>query len=124
MYYLISGFWKDDKIKFDGYVVSADEDSPPKGDRFTEDQIFHFGLTEEDIIKAIEDKWDTDLDFVITDYETSLPLNVGLMMSTFDDNADPYHECQRLLAEIKPMGYTFDYGLDGMPFNFKPISNQ
>lgn len=30
-----------------------------------------------------------------------------------------YAACRKLLAQIEPMGYTFDFGLDGEPYNLK-----
>jgi hypothetical protein len=60
----INGFWKDDKTKFSGFLVSPYDDSF-EGD----DDIFYFGLSESEIKGAIEDGWDTCLDFVITSYE-------------------------------------------------------
>lgn len=123
MYYLISGFWKDDKVKFDGYVVREYDDTPPEGDIYNDEDIFYYGLSEQEIREAIDAKWDTGLEFVITSYSPVLPPDVMAAIAEFDDNADPYHECQRLLAALQPMGYTFDFGLDGVPFNFKPITN-
>lgn len=123
MYYLISGYWKDDCVEFEDYVVRQYDDSPPDGDIYTDDDIFYYGLSENDIKTAIDNPFDTALDFVITSYEPVLPDDVMLALSTFDDNVDPYHECQRLLADLQPLGYTFDFGLDGVPFNFKPITN-
>jgi len=28
-----------------------------------------------------------------------------------------YKECEKLLKQLKPLGYTFEYGLDGCPIN-------
>ena len=32
-----------------------------------------------------------------------------------------YQELENILKECKELGYTFEYGLDSIPFNFKPI---
>lgn len=50
-----------------------------------------------------------------------IPNNVQSVLETFDDNADSYHELERILNEIKPMGYTFDYYLDAEPYGLRPI---
>ncbi|MDA8646111.1 hypothetical protein N9L75_03560 [Porticoccaceae bacterium] len=34
-----------------------------------------------------------------------------------------YAICKEFLAAIKPLGYTFEYGLDGEPFNLKKIDH-
>lgn len=61
----ISGYWKDDKTPFNGYKV-AELDSLPDG--YSDDDIFYFGLSEDDIKESI-DNTETVNDFVITDYE-------------------------------------------------------
>lgn len=68
-YFIISGYWKDDKIEFSGYIVSEDHTLPSEGDLFTDDQIFYYGLHEKAIKNAIEAKENTAHDFVITSYE-------------------------------------------------------
>lgn len=34
---------------------------------------------------------------------------------------DAYANCEKLLAELLPYGWTCEYGLDGVPFNFKQL---
>lgn len=64
----INGFWKEDKTKFSDHLVSSAEyDENLNSDK--DDNIFFYGLSEADIKKAIEDKWDTELEFVITSYK-------------------------------------------------------
>ena len=50
-----------------------------------------------------------------------LPQKVLDEIETFDEEADTYKECERLLKVLKPMGYTFEYGLDGEPYDLKKI---
>ena len=69
MYCKISGYWKDDKSEFEGYIVRAYDDEPSEDDEFTDDDIFYYGLTESEIQSAIKDVENTGLDFVITSYE-------------------------------------------------------
>lgn len=55
-------------------------------------------------------------------YQT-LPQEVQDIIITFRDDYASYQECERLLAELEPYGYTFDYGLDATPFGLEKISN-
>lgn len=32
-----------------------------------------------------------------------------------------YHECKEFLKEVEAIGFTFDYGLDGEPFELRAI---
>jgi len=66
-YYIISGYWKDDKTEFEGYLVTDFDDMEADGD--DEDEIFFYGLSEKDIQEAIELGENTVHDFVITSYE-------------------------------------------------------
>ena len=45
------------------------------------------------------------------------PEEVKAILDSFDFEGDAYKECDRLLDELEPHGYTFDYGLDGEPYN-------
>lgn len=50
-----------------------------------------------------------------------LPKEVLAIVESFDDNEDLYDECRRLEKELTPHGYTFDWGLDGVPFNLRKL---
>lgn len=63
MKFLINGYWKDNKLKFKNYVVTDHDDTTED-----EDEIFYFGLSQEEIEEAIKLKWNTALEFVITSY--------------------------------------------------------
>ena len=56
----------------------------------------------------------------MTEYD-SLPDNVKKILNTSDENKDPYYECERLLNELKLIGWTFEYGLDGIPYSLKTL---
>ncbi len=65
MDFLISGYFKDDKTTFEDYVVrSSDFD-----DDSDDEDIFFYGLSEEDIIEAIKLGELFGEDFVISSYE-------------------------------------------------------
>ena len=64
--FLIDGYYKDDKTEFSGYLVSETDDH-------MDDEIFFYGLSEEDIKDAIKLGDDSNIiDFVITSYEKVL----------------------------------------------------
>jgi hypothetical protein len=58
------------------------------------------------------------------DYE-GLPKSVNELIEDFEANvdagADRYAECEKLTVNMKAEGYTFDYGLEGEPFNLQKI---
>lgn len=66
-YYEISGYWKDNKEPFDGYIIKEYDDFDEN-----DDIIFFYGIDE----KQLQDnlgKEDSDFEFVITSYkETKL----------------------------------------------------
>lgn len=55
---------------------------------------------------------------LFSNYEL-LPDHIEKIINSYNENKDPYKECRRLLKELKPHGYTFEYYLDGVPFNLK-----
>jgi len=69
----VNGFWKDDKEKFSDYLI-CDCDGVPTG--YNDGRIFFHGMSEAEIKEAIELKWDTVHDFVITSYAiVETPIN-------------------------------------------------
>jgi len=67
-YFIVSGYWKDDKSSIDGYIIKEFDDV----DEDTDDQIFYYGLSESNIKQAIEDEKngvEDSLEFAITSYE-------------------------------------------------------
>ena len=59
----VNGYFKDDRSEFSDYLI-AEYDHAPDG--YSDDDIFYYGLSEEQIQKSSEDD---GLDFVITSYE-------------------------------------------------------
>lgn len=70
--YSIDGYWKDDGTEFSNYLVTDTDGIEDLPERFNEDDIFFFGLSEKDIKENIEDatklRFKTCHDFVITNY--------------------------------------------------------
>ena len=63
-YFQIQGYWLDDKSDFSGIVKEYDNYNKEE-----EDDIFFYGMGEEEIIEAIKEEENTTLDFVITSYK-------------------------------------------------------
>jgi hypothetical protein len=51
----------------------------------------------------------------------NLPTEVNSILDTFDLDADSYHECSRIEAELLYIGYSVDWGLDGELTNLKKV---
>lgn len=64
-YFEISGYWKDTLENFEDYIVKESEEVIEEED----EDIFYYGLGEEEIKQAILEVWGTDLEFIITDYK-------------------------------------------------------
>ena len=62
-YFEISGYWKDTKEPFDGYIVKEFDDAGEE-----DDDVFFYGMGEHDLREAITAGEDTALEFVITSY--------------------------------------------------------
>jgi hypothetical protein len=70
---------------------------------------------------------DTDTDDDQVDlFETPEQLPDGLrkIVSKYTEKLevseeDAYEVCKKFLAKVEHSGYTFDYGLDGVPFNLR-----
>lgn len=56
------------------------------------------------------------------DYHEELPSIVQITLFKYSFSDESYQTCERLLAELNPLGYTFDYGLDAIPFNLRKIN--
>ena len=61
-FFRIDGFWKD-RTEFYNYLVSSYDEQEPN-----DEDIFYYGLSESEIIDAIEKKENTVHEFIITDY--------------------------------------------------------
>jgi hypothetical protein len=66
-YFSISGYWKEDKEKFEDYIVKETEDVEKS--EADDNLIFYYGLSEQEIIEAIALGENSGYDFVITSYK-------------------------------------------------------
>jgi hypothetical protein len=53
------------------------------------------------------------------EHYNQLPSEVLKVLDKFSEMDNTYLECEALLNELKPFGYSFEYGLDAQPFNLK-----
>lgn len=66
-YFSINGYFKDDKSEFNGFIVKEYDDSEEDENR--EDQIFYYGLSENDLKHSVDTGGNDALDFVVTSFE-------------------------------------------------------
>jgi hypothetical protein len=50
-----------------------------------------------------------------------IPDVINDIIESYNEDADLYGECRRLLNEMNKHGYTFEYGLDGVPYDLQKI---
>jgi len=50
-----------------------------------------------------------------------IPVMVQNIISNFNEDVDSYRELSRIVSELEPLGYTFDFYLDAEPFNLRKI---
>lgn len=51
----------------------------------------------------------------------TLPLCIQNMLSRFEQESYNYETCAKYLPMLESKGYSFEYGLDGIPFNLTEI---
>ena len=78
MYFSINGYWKDDNVSFEGYIVREFDDvleDEPNEDGLTDNDIFYYGLSELEIQASIANAGIEEdvLEFVITSYKIYTP---------------------------------------------------
>jgi hypothetical protein len=65
-FFAIQGYWKDDKTEINGYIVT---DTDEQFEGVEDEGIFHYGIKEEDLKKAVEAGEDSEYEFVVESYE-------------------------------------------------------
>lgn len=60
-YFKITGYWEDTLENFSDYIVSEED--------YDDEDVFFYGLSEDEIQQAIKEPWDNNLEFIITEYE-------------------------------------------------------
>lgn len=49
-----------------------------------------------------------------------LPKEIQEIIEKYGE-CDTYKDCEKMLAELKPLGYTFEYYLDAIPYDLRKI---
>jgi hypothetical protein len=52
-----------------------------------------------------------------------LPLEVVTIIEKYEEMDPCYEMCHNLILELEQVGYTCDYGLDGIPYDLQKINN-
>jgi hypothetical protein len=66
-YFSINGYYKDDKTEFEGLIVKEYDDA--EEDESRDDQIFYYGLSDNDLKHSVDTGGNDMLDFVVTSFE-------------------------------------------------------
>ena len=61
-------------------------------------------------------------DFDLFEDFDNLPQDVQDIFFEYEDIDDTYERNKEMLSRLKPLGYTFDYGLDAVPFGLKKMA--
>lgn len=68
--FYINGYFKDDKTEFENYLVSVFDGLDEESSDFNDEDIFFYGLSEKEIIEAMDTTKPNGLEFVITAYSS------------------------------------------------------
>lgn len=52
-----------------------------------------------------------------------LPTKVQEIINKFNHDNEPYLELERMKGKLEPLGYTFEYGLDGVGYGLRLLSD-
>ena len=66
--------------------------------------------------------YDEDKDADVGECCTDTPIEVTKILNSFNEDADAYAECKRIVSELESIGWTADWGLDGELYDLKPLS--
>lgn len=69
------------------------------------------------------DKWIEENNDLFEDYE-NIPSELMAVLEKYNtsESSLSYIECEAMLKDVNELGYTFEYGLDGVPFNLHKIN--
>ncbi len=60
-------------------------------------------------------------DFDLFEDFDNLPQNIQDIFFEYEDSDNTYERNKEMLSKLNPLGYTFDYGLDAIPFGLKKM---
>jgi len=57
------------------------------------------------------------------EHPVAMPIQLQQITESFAarDDDDPYQVCKEFLREVEAIGWTFDYGLEGVPYGLRPM---
>lgn len=58
------------------------------------------------------------------EHYTELPTDLCAIIDKYAYSDNTYETCESMLAEVKELGYTFDYDLDAQPYNLRKIGEE
>jgi hypothetical protein len=50
-----------------------------------------------------------------------LPDQIKLILDNYELDCMTYSDCKKMLSEMEILGYTFEFGLDSVPYNLRQI---
>jgi hypothetical protein len=58
-------------------------------------------------------------------FDQEIPLHIQTILNEYELNeTNPYGTLELVLSKIQPLGWTFEYGLDGIPYDFRQIGKR
>jgi len=57
------------------------------------------------------------------EHPEKLPKQVQSVLNKYSEDDNTYESLGKMLSEMKPLGYTFEYGLDAVPYDLKKIKS-
>jgi hypothetical protein len=57
------------------------------------------------------------------EHPEKLPKQVQAVLNKYSEDDNTYESLGKMLSEMKPLGYTFEYGLDAVPYDLKKIKS-
>jgi hypothetical protein len=50
-----------------------------------------------------------------------LPVTMLILLDEFEEKDNSYSNCEKLLKKCLKIGYSFEYGLDAIPYNLQKL---
>jgi len=106
-----------------GYKVEFTDNSARK----PKAKIMYFNDIDFDKEKGYFEKMATgggveEEDFDLFEDFDNLPQNIQDIFFEYEDSDNTYERNKEMLSKLNPLGYTFDYGLDAIPFGLKKMA--
>ncbi len=72
------------------------------------------------VLKELLTKSIETINEMIQDHEV-YPMEVTNILNTWDENEDPYRECERIVKELNKINWSADWYLDGVLYNIRKL---